>query len=66
MEVDETTDVTQKAQISVILHYVAQNEADCEVKEVFLGFDDVSEDRRSPASAKCMPKSHTFFKTQGA
>lgn len=31
VEVDETTGVTDKAQISVILRYVAKNEAGCEV-----------------------------------
>ena len=51
VEVDETTDVTNKAQISVILRYVAKSEVDCEVKEGFLGFDDVSDDRRAPAVA---------------
>ncbi|XP_060768562.1 zinc finger MYM-type protein 1 [Neoarius graeffei] len=52
VEVDETTDVTNRAQISVILRYVATSEAACEVKEAFLGFDDVSEDRRAPAIAQ--------------
>ena len=41
-EVDESTDVTNKAQISC--HYVAKSEVACEVKEAFLGFDDVSND----------------------
>lgn len=48
VEVDETTDVTNQAQISVTLCYVTKMEADCEV-EVFLGFDDVSEDRCASA-----------------
>ena len=52
VEVDETTDVTHNAQISVILHYVAKTEADCEVKEVFLGFNDVGADRCAPAIAE--------------
>lgn len=52
VEVDETTDVTNQAQISVILRYVATSEAGCEVKEAFLGFDDVNEDRRAPAIAE--------------
>ncbi|XP_028677925.1 zinc finger MYM-type protein 1 isoform X1 [Erpetoichthys calabaricus] len=52
VQVDETTDVTNKAQISVILRYVAKSEVACEVKEAFLGFDDVSDDRRAPAVAK--------------
>uniref|UniRef100_A0A3P8SLS9 DUF4371 domain-containing protein n=1 Tax=Amphiprion percula TaxID=161767 RepID=A0A3P8SLS9_AMPPE len=52
IEVDETTDVTNQAQISVILRYVATSEAGCEVKEAFLGFDNVSEDRRAPAIAE--------------
>ncbi|KAK7909674.1 hypothetical protein WMY93_014358 [Mugilogobius chulae] len=45
IEVDETTDVTNKAQISVILRYVFN----AEVKEAFMGFDDVSDDRRAAA-----------------
>lgn len=49
-EVDETTDVTNKAQISVILRCVAKTESECEVKEAFLGFNDVSADRRAPGS----------------
>lgn len=49
---DGTTDVTNQAKISVILHYVVKTEADCEVKEAFLGFDDVSEDRCAPAIAE--------------
>ena len=52
VEVDETTDVTNKAQISVILRYVATGEVACEVKEAFLGFDDVSDDRRAAAVAE--------------
>ncbi|XP_063804876.1 zinc finger MYM-type protein 1-like [Pseudophryne corroboree] len=44
LEVDETTDVTNKALVSVILRYVAKSE----VREAFLGFDDVGEDRRAP------------------
>ena len=52
VEVDDTTDISNKAQISVILHYVAKTEASCEVKEAFLGFDDVSADRRAPAIAE--------------
>ena len=47
VEVDETTDVTQKAQISVIFCYVC--EASYIIKEAFLGFDDVSDDRRASA-----------------
>ncbi|KAJ4939399.1 hypothetical protein JOQ06_028848 [Pogonophryne albipinna] len=47
VEVDETTDVTNKAQVSVILRYVDTSD----VKEAFLGFDDVSDDRRAPAIA---------------
>ena len=50
VEVDETTDVTQKAQISVVLRYVCQTSY--KVKEAFLGFDDVSDDRRASAIAK--------------
>ena len=50
VEVDETTDVTQKAQISVIFRYVC--EASYIVKEAFLGFDDVSDDRRASAIAQ--------------
>jgi len=46
-EVDESTDVTNKAQISS--HYVAKIEVTCKVKEAFLGFDDVNNDRRAAA-----------------
>ena len=37
VEVDETTDITNKAQISVIVRYVAKSEFDCKVKEAFFG-----------------------------
>ena len=50
VEVDETTDDTQKAQISVILRYV--NEKSQKIKEAFLGFDDVSDDRRADDIAR--------------
>ncbi|XP_053556369.1 zinc finger MYM-type protein 1 [Bombina bombina] len=52
VEVEETTDVTNKTQISVIVRYVAKSELNCEinVKEAFLGFDEVV-DRRVPAIA---------------
>ena len=50
VEVDETTDATQKAQISVIFRYVC--EASYIVKEAFLGFDDVSDDRRASVIAQ--------------
>ena len=50
VEVDETTDVTQKAQISVIFCYVC--EASCIVKKAFFGFDGVSDDRRASAIAQ--------------
>ena len=46
-EVDESTDVTSKADLC---HYVAKSEVACEVKEAFLGFDDVSNDRRAAAT----------------
>lgn len=52
VEVDETSDVTIKAQISVILRYVAESEVACEVREAFLGFDDVSDDRGAPTIAE--------------
>lgn len=52
VEVDETTDVTCQARISAIMRYVDMTGANCEVKEAFLGFADVSEDRRAPAIAK--------------
>lgn len=45
VQVDETTDITNKAQMSVILRYVSKNT----VKEAFLGFTDVSRDRRAAA-----------------
>lgn len=41
-----------KAQISVILSYVAKSEVACEVKEAFLGFNVVSNDRRAAAITK--------------
>ena len=50
VEVDETTDVTQNTQISVIFRYVC--EASYIVKEAFLGFDNVSDDRRASAIAQ--------------
>lgn len=46
VEVDETTDVTSKAQVSVILRHVVKTEVTCEVREAFL-----SDDRRAPAIA---------------
>ena len=49
-EVDEKTDITQKAQISVNFRYVY--EALYIVKKAFLGFDDVSDDRRASAIAQ--------------
>ncbi|XP_036973754.1 zinc finger MYM-type protein 1 [Acanthopagrus latus] len=49
VEVDETTDANNKAQISAVLRYV---NSDCEVKEAFLGFDDVSNDRRAQGISK--------------
>ena len=52
VEVDEMTDVTQKAQISDIFRYVC--EASYIVKEAFSGFDDVSDDRRASAIAQCL------------
>lgn len=72
VEVDETTDVINKAPISVILHYVAESEVACEVREAFLGFDDVIDDRGAPTIAeyvlgvlekyKCVEKlvAHTY------
>ena len=50
VEVDETTEVTQKAQISVIFRYMC--EASYVVKKTFLGFDDVSDGRRASAIAQ--------------
>lgn len=50
VQVDET-DITDKAYVSVILHYVAKSEVTCEVREAFLGFDDVGEDRSASAIA---------------
>ena len=52
VEVDETTDVTQKAQISVIFRYVCEASYTYIVKKAFLGFDDVSDDRRASAIAQ--------------
>ena len=50
VEVDEMTDVTQKAQISVIFRYVCK--ASYIVKKAFLGFDDVSDDRQASVIAQ--------------
>lgn len=50
VEVDETTDMANEARFSVILRYVVTSKVTCEVKEAFLGFDDVR-DRRAPAIA---------------
>ena len=36
-------------QSSDLCHYVAKSEVACEEKEAFLGFDDVSDDRRAAA-----------------
>ena len=47
VEVDKTTDATQKDRISVIFRFVC--EASYIVKKVCLGFDDVSDDRRASA-----------------
>ncbi|XP_054626012.1 uncharacterized protein LOC129178133 isoform X2 [Dunckerocampus dactyliophorus] len=44
VEVDETTCVTSRAQVSVVLRYVTLKEDVHEVKEVFLGLDDLSDD----------------------
>ncbi|KAF4075810.1 hypothetical protein AMELA_G00223020 [Ameiurus melas] len=52
VEVDETTDATDKAQISVTLRYVSISEEACGVREAFLGFDDVSNDRRASVIAE--------------
>lgn len=51
-EVDESTGVANKAQISVILRCVAKNEVGCEVRQALMGFDDASDDRRAPAMAE--------------
>jgi len=37
------------SQSSDLCHHVAKSEVACEVKEAFLGFDDVSNDRRAAA-----------------
>ena len=50
VEVDQTTDITKKAKISVSFRYIC--EASYVVKEAFLGFDDVSDDRRASAIAQ--------------
>ncbi|XP_076012541.1 zinc finger MYM-type protein 1 [Genypterus blacodes] len=52
VEVAEAADGTNKAQISVILRYMAESEVSCELREAFLGFDDVSNDRRATATAE--------------
>ena len=50
VEVDQRTDITQKAKISVSFRYIC--EASYVVKEAFLGCDDVSDDRRASAIAQ--------------
>ncbi|XP_019748862.1 synaptotagmin-12 isoform X1 [Hippocampus comes] len=45
LEVGETTDDTNEAQIFAVLRYVATSEVGCEVKEAFFGLND----RRAPA-----------------
>uniref|UniRef100_A0A8C5PKG8 Zinc finger MYM-type protein 1 n=1 Tax=Leptobrachium leishanense TaxID=445787 RepID=A0A8C5PKG8_9ANUR len=50
VQVDETTDGGNKAQISVILRYVAKTVETWEVKEAFLGFQEIS-DKQAPAIA---------------
>ena len=50
VEVDKATDVTQKAQISVIFRYACVTSYI--VKEAIFGFDDVSDDRRASAIAQ--------------
>ncbi|GBM70637.1 hypothetical protein AVEN_117347-1 [Araneus ventricosus] len=47
---DDTTDVSNIAQISVVLRYIH----DCQILERFIGFCDVSSDRRAPAIADIM------------
>ena len=64
VEVDETTDFKQKARISVIFRYVCG--ASYIVKKAFLGFDDVSDDRRACAIAQYVLgnyKSSTLWKS---
>ena len=39
-----------RKQSSDLCHYVAKSEVACEEKEAFLGFDDVSNDRRAAAT----------------
>ena len=38
------------SQSSDLCHYVAKSEVACKVKEAFLGFDDVSNDRLAAAT----------------
>jgi len=38
------------SQSSDLCHFVTKSEVTCEVKEAFLGFDDVSNDRRAAAA----------------
>ncbi|XP_061560982.1 zinc finger MYM-type protein 1-like [Phycodurus eques] len=52
VQVDETTDVSNKAHVSVIVRYVTQSDVACKVKEALLGLDDASDDRRVPAIAE--------------
>lgn len=59
VEVDETSDATNKALTSVALRYVAKRQAACEVSEAFVGFDDVSDDRRASTCFFIMASWHT-------
>jgi hypothetical protein len=43
--VDETTDISNKAQFSIVFRYIS----DGQVKERFLGFSDISSDKHAPA-----------------
>ena len=52
VEVDETTDIMQKTQISVIFRYVPVCEASHIIKGAFLWFDDIIDDRRASAIAQ--------------
>jgi len=48
-------------QSSDLCHYVAKSEVACEVKEAFLGFDDVSNDRRAAAIFFSCPSCFYLF-----
>jgi hypothetical protein len=58
--VDETTDISNKSQLSTVFRYVRREER--RVEERFLRFSDVSSDRTAPALFKCLDEYMDEFK----